>query len=45
MLVLEQNIHLENGVAIEWSSTWLTPGQAIVSKAYQPEYPSDWAHQ
>ena len=37
VLVLEQNIHLENGVAIEWSSTWLTPGQAIVSKAYQPE--------
>ena len=37
VLVLEQNIHLDNGVAIEWSSTWLTPGQAVVSTAFQPE--------
>ncbi len=37
VLVLEQTIHLDNGVPIEWSSTWLTPGQAIVSTAFQPE--------
>lgn len=37
VLVLEQNIHLDNGVAIELSSTWLTPGQAVVSTAFQPE--------
>ena len=35
VLVLEQNIRLEDGRSIEWSTTWLTPGQAIVSTAYQ----------
>ena len=37
VLVLEQTIHLDNGVPIEWSTTWLTPGQAVVSTAFQPE--------
>lgn len=35
VLVLEQNIRLEDSRSIEWSTTWLTPGQAIVSTAYQ----------
>lgn len=35
VLLLEQNIHLEDGVSIEWSNTWLKPGQSIVGTAYQ----------
>jgi DNA-binding GntR family transcriptional regulator len=37
VLHLEQVIHLEDDAKIEWSVTWLTPGQSIVGTAYQPE--------
>lgn len=35
VLMLEQNIHLDDDTPIEWSSTWLKPGQSIVETAYQ----------
>lgn len=37
VLLLEQRICLEDGVAIEWSNTWLKPGQSIVGTAVQPD--------
>ena len=37
VLHLEQIIHLEDDSKIEWSVTWLTPGQSIVGTAYQIE--------
>lgn len=36
VLLLEQNIHLEDDAPVEWSNTWLKPGQSIVGTAYQP---------
>lgn len=36
VLILEQLIRLDNYVPIEWSSTWLKPGQAIITSAVQP---------
>lgn len=36
VLVLEQNICLEDGTYIEWSTTWFPPGQAITGTAEQP---------
>lgn len=35
VLVLEQRIRLDNKIPIEWSLTWLKPGQSIVSSAVQ----------
>lgn len=37
VLLLEQTIRLEDGAAIEWSNTWLKPGQSIVGTAVQPD--------
>lgn len=37
VLVLEQRIRLTDGTAIEWSNTWLKPGQSIVGTAVQPD--------
>lgn len=39
VLLLEQNIYLENGTAIEWSSTWLKPGQSIIGTGFLPPAP------
>lgn len=36
LLLLEQNISLDNGTAIEWTNTWFRPGQSIVGTAHQP---------
>lgn len=35
VLLLEQRIHLEDRTPIEWSLTWLRPGQSIISEAVQ----------
>lgn len=35
VLLLEQRIRLEDRTPIEWSLTWLRPGQSIVSEAVQ----------
>lgn len=37
VLLLEQNIRLEDDTPIEWSNTWLKPGQSIVGTAYQSD--------
>lgn len=39
MLVLEQNISLEDGRSIEWSTTWFKPGQSVVGIASQGDMP------
>lgn len=35
VLLLEQAIHLDNDDVVEWSFTWLPPGQTIVGRSYQ----------
>ena len=37
LLVLEQVIRLESGTPIEWSSTWLSPGQSVEGDVVQPD--------
>lgn len=37
LLLLEQNIYLEDGTPIEWSTSWFKPGQSIVGTAIQPD--------
>ena len=37
VLLLEQIIRLADNRPIEWSTTWLKPGQSIVSDAVQPD--------
>ena len=36
VLVLEQNICLEDGTFIEWSTTWFPPGQALTGVVEEP---------
>ena len=36
VLVLEQNICLEDGTFIEWSTTWFPPGQVVTGVVKQP---------
>ncbi|MBE6469396.1 MAG: GntR family transcriptional regulator [Coriobacteriaceae bacterium] len=37
LLLLEQTISLEDGVPVEWCSTWFKPGQSVVGTAVQPD--------
>ncbi|WP_303132218.1 UTRA domain-containing protein [uncultured Olsenella sp.] len=37
ILVLEQNIQLEDGTPIEWSLTWLGPGQSVAGISFQDD--------
>ena len=36
VLVLEQNICLEDGTFIEWTTTWFPPGQSLTGVVEQP---------
>ena len=37
VICTEQVIRLESGTPIEWSSTWLSPGQSVEGDVVQPD--------